>query len=167
MMLLHQATICYVNSVCNVSTTFIFDLNKWMYNGKDQTWTQILGTKRLVPGTIKKLKFRRIKTSYGNLKIGITQRQIAKDQRNPPNNRSIFYLIDNCNLYFLGTNVNQYSLGVKTCEIVELTVDLIKGEISWNFNGNFIVHNSSKQFLLNKSIEWTPFVAFYRTGDCV
>ena len=53
---------------------FIFGLNKWIYNGKDQTWTQILGTKRLVPGTIKKLKFRRIKTSYGNLKIGITQR---------------------------------------------------------------------------------------------
>ena len=57
-----------------LSNDFIFDLNKWMYNGKDQTWTQILGTKRLVPGTIKKLKFRRIKTSYGNLKIGITQR---------------------------------------------------------------------------------------------
>ena len=48
-----------------------------------------------------------------------------------------------------------------------MKIDLIKGEISWTANEDTVHHSKSSKFLLDPQVECVPFVAFYRTGDCL
>lgn len=123
--------------------------------------------KPLAKGKIHSLKFKIIKTEHRNFKIGVTNRKQTQNSRNPSNDQSVYYMVDNCNICFEGKTKNKYNNSIKEGSIVFMRIDLIKGEISWTANSDTIFHPKSNKFLLDPQVECVPFVAFYRTGDCL